>query len=200
MSYAQPSPPKIQTDFLERYSFLLEDLARQRASSAVAVLFALCLQLVGVRLELIHSGELIHGSDVLLQSRNISLGGSRVGVQLVDGVEVLLRRRLQVSVDPLDGDELLGLGDQAVAQRLLTEVHTVAVLGVVLKQGVAPCRAVTLSIRAVRGRSARTAPDGRAAGGVGDIHLVAEELRDQTRIARLGAACAGAGELKQRLA
>ena len=48
--------------------------------------------------------------------------------------------------------------------------------------------------------SARVAPDGGAAGGVGDIHLVAEQLGDETRVAGLGAACAGAGELKQRLA
>ena len=46
---------------------------------------------------------------------------------------------------------------------------------------------------------AGAAPDGGAAGGVGDIHSVAEQLGDQTCVGGLGAACAGAGELEQRL-
>ncbi len=42
--------------------------------------------------------------------------------------------------------------------------------------------------------------DGGAAGGVGQIHLVAEELGDQLDIRGLAAAGAGAGELEQGLA
>lgn len=72
-------------------------------------------------------------------------------------------------------------------------------LGVVLEEGVAPSRAVAVLIRAVRRGSAGAAPNGRAAGGVGDVHTVAEELSDETGIAGLGAACAGAGELEHGL-
>ena len=43
------------------------------------------------------------------------------------------------------------------------------------------------------------AVDRRAAGGVGDHHAVAEELRQQLDVGRLAAAGAGAGELEQRL-
>ena len=47
------------------------------------------------------------------------------------------------------------------------------------------------------GRGGRgTAPDGGAAGGVGDEHMVAEELGDDAGVAGLGAAGAGAGELQ----
>jgi hypothetical protein len=49
------------------------------------------------------------------------------------------------------------------------------------------------------GGGCRVAPDGGAAGGVGDEHAVAEELGDEASIAGLGAAGAGAGELEQRL-
>jgi len=59
------------------------------------------------------------------------------------------------------------------------------VLGVVLEQGVAPRGTVAVLIRAVRGGSAGAAPDGRAAGGVGDVHTVAKELGDEARVARL---------------
>ncbi len=77
-------------------------------------------------------------------------------------------------------------------------VHAQAVLSVVLEQGVAPCGAAS-SLLVVYGLRGGTAPDGGAAGGVGDVHLLAEQLGDQAGVRSLGAACAGAGELKQRL-
>ena len=43
------------------------------------------------------------------------------------------------------------------------------------------------------------APDGGAAGGVRDVHTIAEQLGDELRVRSLAAARAGAGELKQRL-
>ena len=43
------------------------------------------------------------------------------------------------------------------------------------------------------------AVDRRAAGGVGDLQAVAEQLRQQLEVGRLAAAGAGAGELEQRL-
>ena len=144
--------------------------------------------------------QFVNSCNVLFQSRDIRLGCSGVGFEIVDGVEVLLRSGLEVGVRPLDGDQSLGLLNQAVADGLLAEVHAEAMLRVVLEQGVAPCGTLAFCICAVRVGSARVAPDGGAAGGVGDIHLVAEQLCDQTRVACLGTACAGAGELKQRLA
>jgi hypothetical protein len=79
------------------------------------------------------------------------------------------------------------------------QVHAKAELSVVLKQGVLPCRAVAVLVDGVRRGRSRTAPDGGAAGGIGDVHLVAEELGSQLGIRSFAAAGAGAGELKQRL-
>ena len=66
----------------------------------------------------------------------------------------------------------------------------------VLEQAVAPGGTLALSVGAVGGGSGGAAPDGGAAGGVGDVHPVAEQLGHQTGVAGLGAAGAGAGELQ----
>ena len=58
---------------------------------------------------------------------------------------------------------------------------------------------MTLSVCGVRRCSGRTAPNGRAAGSVGNIHSVAEKLGYETGIRGLGTARAGAGEFKKRL-
>ena len=62
----------------------------------------------------------------------------------------------------------------------------------------------TRPARGPRGSSSRrdrqvAAVDRRAAGGIGDLQPVAEQLREQLEIRRLAAAGAGAGELEQRL-
>src|SRR5699024_1785883 len=83
---------------------------------------------------------------------------------------------------------------------LLAQVHTEAMLGVVLEEGVSPSG--TLSGHVVDGvgrGSSGAAPDGGASGSVGDEHMLAEQLGDQTAVAGLGTACAGAGELQQGL-
>ena len=73
-------------------------------------------------------------------------------------------------------------------------------LGIVLEQGVAPCRtALCDTVDGIRSSGSRAAPDGRASGSVRDIHSLAEELSDETCVRGLGTACAGAGEFKQRL-
>ena len=73
-------------------------------------------------------------------------------------------------------------------------------LGVVLEQGVDPCGAVAGSlVGGVGADGSGAAPDGGATGSVGDEHLLAEQLGDQACIRGLGAACAGARELKKRL-
>ena len=51
----------------------------------------------------------------------------------------------------------------------------------------------------VRSRGCGTAPNGGAAGGVGNVHTVAVQLGGQLGIRSLAAACASAGELQIRL-
>ena len=58
---------------------------------------------------------------------------------------------------------------------------------------------MALLVGAVGRGSRGTTPDGGAAGGVGNVHMVAEQLGDETGIAGLGAAGAGAGELQHGL-
>ena len=69
-------------------------------------------------------------------------------------------------------------------------------LCVVLEQRVLPRRAVTLAVAAVRQDRCAAADRGRAACCVADVHAVAEQLAEQLDIGRLGAACAGGGELE----
>ena len=73
-------------------------------------------------------------------------------------------------------------------------------LCVILEQGVAPCRTMAaVLVDGVRRDGCGAAPDGGAAGSVGDVHLLAEQLSDQASVRSLGTACAGARELQQRL-
>ena len=88
--------------------------------------------------------------------------------------------------------DLFQLCDQSFTDRLLTEIHTKAMLCVIFKQRVSPCRTVTVLVDCVRTGCSRTAPDGRTSCCVGDIHSVAEELSDQTSIGCFCTSCAGA--------
>ena len=178
---------------------LAEDISGQRAGGAVAQQGALGLQLGGVRGELRHGGQLLHGADALLQGLDVGLGGLGVGGAVVHGVQPRLCGGLQLGTRPLHSDQLAGLVGQILADLVLTGEHTQAVLGVILEQGVAPGGTVAGLVGAVGRRSRGTAPDGGAAGGVGDIHMVAEQLGDETGVAGLGAAGAGAGELQHGL-
>ena len=109
-------------------------------------------------------------------------GGS--GLQLVRGVTL---------------EQGLGLSDELVLDGSVTHGEAEAVLSVVLEQGVVPGRTVALGVDRIGRGGSRVAPDGGAAGGVGDEHAVAADLGDQASVGRLGAAGAGAGELEQRL-
>ena len=74
-----------------------------------------------------------------------------------------------------------------------------AKFGVILEQGIRPCRAAPFVIlRPGRHRQA-AAIDRRAAGGVGDLRAVAKKLRQEPEVWRFATAGAGAGELEQRL-
>ena len=79
------------------------------------------------------------------------------------------------------------------------EAQAQAELGIVLEQRVGPGRAAALGVRGPGRRRQVAAVDRRAAGGVGDLQAVAEQLREQLEVRRLAAAGAGAGELEQRL-
>ena len=72
-------------------------------------------------------------------------------------------------------------------------------LGVVFEERVRPGRAAALGVgRPRRGGQVR-AVDRRAAGGVGHLQPIAEELRQQLQVRRLSATGARARELEQRL-
>ena len=85
---------------------------------------------------------------------------------------------------------------EILADLLLAQVHAEAVLGVILEQRVRPCGALTLFVHSVGGGGSRAAPDGGASGRVGNEHVVAVELGNESRVAGLGAARAAAGELQ----
>ena len=96
----------------------------------------------------------------------------------------------------IGSDDVLGSGDQLVLNGLIANGHAQTMLGIVLEQGSCSRRAVTVLVLAVRSGGSGVAPNGRAAGSVGDEHAVAGNLGHQTCIGGLGAAGAGAGELK----
>ena len=88
------------------------------------------------------------------------------------------------------------LVNQLVLDCFLAEQVAECVLRVILEQAHRPCGAVAVLVRAVRGGRGRAAVSGRAAGCVGNIHAVAEQLGDQLDVRGLAAACACAGELE----
>ena len=124
--------------------------------------------------------------------------GGLVGLAVVIGLKILLRSRDLGGILAVFGD-VADVLRQIVTDLLLAEIHAEAVLRVILEQGVGPGGTLAFLVDGVRAGGSRAAPDGRAAGRVGDHHVIAEQLRDQAGIARLGAAGAGTGELKHGL-
>ncbi|MPM12584.1 hypothetical protein SDC9_58937 [bioreactor metagenome] len=200
--------------FLGEILALGQNLGGQRAGLAVAALGARGLKLlhVGQKLRLIASQlflargafgkghALVRGQDAAFQRGNILLRRFGAGGAVAHRVQPALGCGLQGGQGVFHGNEGLGLFLQAVADGVLTQIHAKAKLRVVLEQGVCPRGAAALLVHAVRRGGGGTAPDGRAAGGVGNIHPVAVQLGDKTGIAGFGAAGAGAGEFQQRLA
>ena len=137
--------------------------------------------------------------SILLQFSDKRLRSSGVRLAVVLRGEVRLASRLLFRICRRI-HQLFDTRDESLADRVVTQRHAQAVLGVVLEEAVCPRRAMAgVLVDSIRRRGSRAAPDGRAAGRVGNKHPLAEELRDQTRIRRLRAASAGARELKQRL-
>ena len=71
-------------------------------------------------------------------------------------------------------------------------------LRVVLEQAVAPRRTTALVVGAVRRRGQVASVDAAATGGVGDQHVVAEQLGEELEVWRLATAGACTAELEQR--
>ena len=72
-------------------------------------------------------------------------------------------------------------------------------LGVIFEKRVAPRRAATVGVLRPRSRRQISPVNRGTSGRVGDDEPVAKKLREQFQVRRLAAACARAGELKQRL-
>ena len=80
-----------------------------------------------------------------------------------------------------------------------SEAKAQAELGIVLEQRVRPGRPAPLRVLRPCGYRQIGAVDRRAAGRVGDLQPVTEELGQQLEIGRLAATAAGARKLEQRL-
>jgi len=78
------------------------------------------------------------------------------------------------------------------------QAHAQAKLGVVFKQRVGPGRAAAFAVGGPGGGGQVAAIDGGTAGGIGNHHAVAKQLRYQADVRGLAAAAAGARELEQR--
>ena len=143
---------------------------------------------VAHRRGLFHVGELVlQLLDPTLLTLQVVLGELWGVQQVVDELRVELVGDL---LEPTPGQVGLDVGGHPHAQ---------AELGVVLEQGVRPCRATALGVLAPRGRRQVTAVDGGTAGGVGHLGAVAEELGDELDVRRLATTRAGSGELEERL-
>ena len=120
---------------------------------------------------------------------------------LGDDLAVGALRRIENFVGELWPDALAQRPDQVPRHRGLLvdrETHAKTELGIVLEQAVVPGRAAPVGTGAPRQRREIAAIDRGAAGRVGDLQAVAEQLRQQLQIWRLAAAGAGAGEFEQR--
>ena len=132
----------------------------------------------------------------LLELGNVGSGSGLGGLGVVDGVDPSLAGGLELIGRTIGSDDVLGSGNQLALNGLIANGHAQTVLGIVLEQGVVPRRAVTVLVLAVRSGGSGVAPNGGAAGGVGNEHAVASDLGHQTCIGGLGAAGAGTRELQ----
>ena len=96
------------------------------------------------------------------------------------------------------GESGFRMGLRLTAHLFHGEVHAHGILGVVLKQRVGRRGTVALLGRGIREGRGGGADNVGAAGGVGNIHPLAEELGHQLHVRRLAAAGAGAVELVER--
>ena len=171
-----------------------QDVCCQAASLTVTVILTGSLQLlhmsqiafgVGTQslLAFVSAQEcdgFIDAHDAGFQSGDIILGGSLVCVAVIEGVQPLLCCFLQFGTSVRNFQQSAGGVFQSVTDGLLAIVQTQAVFCAVFEQGVGPSGTLAFLVDGVGRGSSGAAPDGGAAGGVGDDHVIAEQLRDQT--------------------
>ena len=136
-------------------------------------------------------GALQHGQQLV--------GSHGGGIQVVIGLQPLGDGGLHGGILG-HAVQLLNELRHSSTQLLHSQAHTIGELGVVFKQGVGPCHALAFLILAVRHAGHSGTPGLGAAGGVGQVHLVAVELGQELDVGRLAAAGAGPVELHQGLA
>ena len=110
-------------------------------------------------------------------------------------------RRFENRLGEFFADRSRGFGESLARDfGLLVDrvAHAEAEFGVVFEQRVRPGRAAAVLIDGVRRRGQVAAVNRGAAGGVGDVGAVAEELRHQLDVGRFAARGAGAGEFDER--
>ena len=116
-------------------------------------------------------------------------GGSLLGSLCIHAALDPVERCSRQLIADAGRHDLERVGQDLAADSLVTEQQAHAMLGVVLEQRVVPSGAMAVLVDRVRRRPGRVAPNRRAAGGIGDEHAVTEQLRDQTCVRSLGAAC-----------
>ena len=131
------------------------------------------------------------------ESRRRFLRGNGFGVFLVPEFQRFAESILQ-AVSSAGFQNALNAGFQLSAILINGQSHAVTVFGIVFKEGVSPGGAAAFFGLGVGDGRERTAVDRGAAGGVGDDHAVAEQLRDQLHIRGFAAAGAGSAEFEQR--
>jgi len=150
-------------------------------------------QVIGDRTQIVHQRtgqlielgvEILHPAVLNPQLVHRLLGAAQQSVH--QGVVVDLGAQL---LQPLLGQGRVQVGRQP---------HAETELGVVLEQGVRPGGSASLVVLGPWGGRQVAAVDGRAAGGVGDLQPVTEQLGEQLQVRRLATTRAGARELEQR--
>ena len=176
MSYAQPSPPTIQTLFFTSVVGDGEELLLVRA------------------VELVHAHRQLHAAQADFEQLD--------ALALLEDLDLVLLRAvddLVAEVVAEDRREALEDLDGVLALLVERKAEAEAEFGVVFEERVCPGRAAAVGVLRPRRRRQIAAEDRGTAGGVRDDGAVAEELRHQLQVRRLAAAGAGAGELEERL-
>ena len=160
---------------------------------ALCVFAQSLLALVGAQ----EGDSFLDAHDAVFQSGDIILGGSLVCGAVIEGIQPLLGCFLQLRTSMGDFQQRAGGVFQSLADGLLAIIQTQTMFCAVFEQGVGPSGTLAFLVDGVGRGCSGAAPDGGATGGVGDDHVVAEQLSDHTAIGGFSAACAGAGELEQ---
>src|SRR5690349_5124817 len=136
----------------------------------------------------------VEAGEALFEDRDAAaLGGDAFFGGLV-GVDQVLGERF-ADLEAEFPDQLAGVFGLFVGG----EPHAEAELGVVLEQRIAPGGTAAFGVDRVGRGGEIAAVDGGAAGGVGDQHAVAEELRHEFDVRGFAAARAGARKFEERL-